>query len=126
MSCVGGIDQVVEIRPVGNQMKYELTEFRVKSGEVIKLVMINTATASVMKHNVMILKPGSDVNAIGELAIMAEGNIPTSEDIVAYTAVAEPQSQTEVTFTAPAPGRYPYICTYPGHYLLMKGVMIVE
>jgi azurin len=31
----------------------------------------------------------------------------------------------DVTFTAPAKGTYPYICTFPGHYQTMKGVMTV-
>jgi azurin len=30
-----------------------------------------------------------------------------------------------VTFTAPAAGDYPYICTFPGHYMTMRGVMHV-
>ncbi|MGH7283704.1 MAG: plastocyanin/azurin family copper-binding protein, partial [Polyangiaceae bacterium] len=29
------------------------------------------------------------------------------------------------TFTAPGPGKYPYICTYPGHYMTMKGTLEV-
>jgi len=24
------------------------------------------------------------------------------------------------------PGRYPYLCTFPGHWKLMNGVLIVE
>jgi uncharacterized protein len=29
--------------------------------------------------------------------------------------------------TAPAtPGEYPYVCTFPGHFLLMNGVLVVE
>jgi azurin len=30
-----------------------------------------------------------------------------------------------ITFTAPAPGDYPYVCTFPGHIRLMRGVMRV-
>jgi azurin len=30
-------------------------------------------------------------------------------------------------FEAPEkPGRYPYLCTFPGHWVVMKGVMIVR
>ena len=31
-----------------------------------------------------------------------------------------------ITFTAPKKGSYTYICTFPGHYGLMKGVLIVS
>jgi len=39
----------------------------------------------------------------------------------------EPTRRTELNFTAPsAPGRYPYLCTFPGHWRIMRGVLIVE
>jgi azurin len=42
--------------------------------------------------------------------------------VIAHTPMAKPGETTEVTFTAPAAGTYPFICTVPGHYMLMKGV----
>ena len=47
--------------------------------------------------------------------------------MLAYTPLATDHGGTsEVTFTAPAtPGGYPYICTVPGHYLKMKGTLVV-
>jgi len=39
--------------------------------------------------------------------------------------LVEPGTSGETTFTAPAAGTYPYICTFPGHYLMMKGVLTV-
>ena len=30
-------------------------------------------------------------------------------------------------FVAPTePGEYPYLCTYPGHWVIMRGVMVVR
>jgi azurin len=38
-----------------------------------------------------------------------------------------PQEQFAISFRAPtAPGRYPYLCTFPGHWMVMNGEMIVE
>jgi azurin len=38
-----------------------------------------------------------------------------------------PQGRAELTFTAPkTPGRYPFLCTFPGHWRLMRGELIVE
>ena len=32
-----------------------------------------------------------------------------------------------VVFRAPEePGRYPYLCTFPGHWMVMNGEMFVE
>jgi azurin len=45
--------------------------------------------------------------------------------VLAYTQMAPSGTTSEVTFTAPAAGAYPYICTFPGHYMMMKGVLTV-
>jgi azurin len=38
-----------------------------------------------------------------------------------------PQDQMSIYFDAPAkPGRYPFLCTFPGHWMVMNGVMVVE
>ena len=30
-----------------------------------------------------------------------------------------------IFFRAPAPGRYPFLCTFPGHWMAMQGEMVV-
>ena len=83
-----------------------------------------------MQHNVVILAPGADINAVGVAAMGAGPDndyVPADdENVLFYTTIAKPGEKTEVEFTAPEPGEYPFICTFPGHYSLMKGIMIVE
>jgi azurin len=53
--------------------------------------------------------------------------IPRTEDVLVYTDVVGPQDQFTISFRAPAsPGRYPYLCTFPGHWMVMNGEMIVK
>jgi len=108
-------------------MKYELTEFTVKAGQRVKVVMDNTATAPAMQHNVVITKPGTNTDEVGLAAVTAGeagSYIPKdSKAILFYTAIAKPGEKTEVVFSAPPAGDYPYLCTFPGHFALMKGVM---
>jgi azurin len=33
---------------------------------------------------------------------------------------------TVIEFVAPEAGTYTYICSFPGHYAMMKGKLIVE
>ena len=47
------------------------------------------------------------------------------KDMLVHTPMAKHGDTAEVTFTAPEPGTYPYICTVPGHYMLMKGLLTV-
>ena len=48
--------------------------------------------------------------------------------VIAKTAFAGPGETVHVTFTVPdRPGRYPYICTFAGHYQAgMKGTLVVK
>ncbi len=116
----------IVIRPVGNEMKYQTIEFTVKAGQRVKVIMDNTATVEAMQHNVVITKPGTNTNDVGMAAVQAgeaADYIPEHDAILFYTAIAKPGEKTEIEFTAPDPGDYPYVCTVPGHFALMKGVM---
>ena len=58
---------------------------------------------------------------------MAKGFIPESEDILQHTNLIQPTQSETIEFAAPAdPGEYPYLCTFPGHGVLMNGIMTVQ
>lgn len=118
------------IKPVGNQMKYEQTEFTVEAGTEVSLTFNNVATSPAMKHNVVILDGSGDelVQRVGTAALQAadSGYIPDDDAIIAATDMADPGETVSMTFTAPSePGTYTYICTFPGHYMMMQGTMTV-
>ena len=48
--------------------------------------------------------------------------------VLAMTGLAGPGETVQVTFKAPAkPGKYPFVCSFPGHYLSgMKGELTVK
>lgn len=126
ISCTTESKTIV-ITPLGNEIKYAITEFQVTAGHEVTIVMNNTATEKNMKHNIVILKQNANIKEIGMAALKAENYIPESTDIIAYTKITEIGTQNEVTFLAPKePGKYPYICTYPGHFGLMQGIMTVK
>ena len=58
---------------------------------------------------------------------MPGSTCPRSSKVLVYTdIVAAGQSQT-IYFRAPEqPGRYPFLCTFPGHWMVMNGELIVE
>jgi azurin len=76
----------------------------------------------------VLVKPGTEasVAAAGLKLGEAAGYFDVRDkDALAHTDLAKPGTTSEVTFDAPAPGDYPYICTFPGHYMMMKGVLTV-
>jgi azurin len=53
--------------------------------------------------------------------------IPRTDDVLAYVDIVDPGRDFIIFFRAPAQkGRYPYLCTFPGHWMVMNGVMTVE
>ncbi len=72
--------------------------------------------------------------AIGELAEASAQNpafakqhfVPQSPDIVAASTLMQPRAAQRVMLEVPtAPGVYPYVCTYPGHWRRMFGALYV-
>ncbi|MEO1728903.1 MAG: plastocyanin/azurin family copper-binding protein [Bacteroidota bacterium] len=111
-------------------MRYAQTEFTVDAGQEVTVVFENTATSPAMQHNVLILNSDNDedVERVGIAGMTAGDNdyVPDDPAVFAYTPMSQPGETAQVTFTAPTePGRYRYICTFPGHYSIMQGVMIV-
>jgi azurin len=53
--------------------------------------------------------------------------VPDASEVLVHTRIIEPANSTTIHFNAPVePGDYPYLCTFPGHASVMRGVMRVE
>jgi lysophospholipase L1-like esterase/plastocyanin len=123
--------QTITIKTIPERLLYDLREFKVAPGAPLKLVFENP---DVTPHNLLIVQPGAadEVGMAGnEMAKtpdgFAKGFIPDSPKILHKTKMLNQGDREVLRFTAPtAKGRYPYICTFPGHWLVMKGEMIVE
>lgn len=121
--------KTITLTPVGNEMKFAETEFTVQPGQTVTVVFENTATSPAMQHNVVLLNTPDEevITRVGQAAVSAPNYVPDDPAVIAATDVAKPGETTEVTFTAPeSPGEYSYVCTYPGHYVSMRGTMIVK
>ena len=133
INCSGGASDevtVITLGSLGDEMKYDTTEFTVKAGSKVKLTMKNNASLEYdgeMLHNVVILLDESQASDVLEYAELNDGNPVASNSILAMTTLADKQEETSVEFVAPKkPGKYLYICTYIAHGATMRGYMIVE
>ena len=121
--------RTVRITPVGNEMKFQQTEITAAPGETLRLVFENTATSPAMSHNVLFVTDRGSINPVGRAAMDAADRdyIPEHPAVIASTPMAAPGETVEMTFTVPSEeGEYPYICTFPGHYMMMQGVLRVS
>ena len=123
--------KVITIKTITNEMKFDVTKFEVKAGEQVELVLENP---DFMQHNLVITKPGKK-EAVGTAAdkMAADPNaadlnyVPQTSDVLFATALLNPDDTYSLKFKAPTtPGEYPFICTFPGHWRIMQGVMIVK
>jgi len=125
-------ENVVEITITGNdQMQYDLKEMKVKAGQTVRVTLkhIGKMDKNVMGHNWVLLTNGTDVPEFGALAGAAKATdyVPAGTDkVIAHTKLLSGGESDTIEFVAPAAGTYDFICSFPGHYALMKGKFIVE
>lgn len=117
-----------------DDMKFNVTTIRAKPGEQLRIRLTSKGTLPkiAMAHNVVVLKLGTNVQKfINDGAAFRDADFvpPTMKDaVIAKTAFAGPGEKVEVVFTVPAKrGRYPFICTFAGHFAAgMKGTLVVQ
>jgi azurin len=118
----------VGIRVIPNQVKFDTTRFDVFAGAKVEVTFQN---GCVLPHNFVLIDPKQEsailagVTAMG-LEGMEKHFVPEVPGILASSKLLAPQGQDRIRFTAPAEaGEYPYLCTFPGHWFTMRGVMRV-
>ena len=117
----------VKLTVTGNTMAFDVTKITVRAGQQVHLVLQNEPPGT-LSHNWVLVNPGTEaaVAAAGLPKGLAGGYLTEGPNVLAHTDMIAPGQRTETTFSAPSkPGNYPYICTFPGHYLVMKGVLEV-
>ncbi|MFK5921273.1 MAG: plastocyanin/azurin family copper-binding protein [Verrucomicrobiota bacterium] len=113
-------------------LKFVPTEFSVKAGSAVKLLFRNPDN---LYHNMVIVNEGA-LDKIGTKADMMAGQpdgldknyVPDDPDVLHFTpqiTLGIARSYTLNFFAPDKPGEYPYICTFPGHWRIMRGVMKV-
>jgi plastocyanin len=116
---------VLTIKTMTAQMKYDTSELLVAPGQTVKVLFENTDD---LPHNLVFCRPGTDTMAMAMKqmedpeAALKRNWLPEDNHIWAHSKMLNPHEKDEFTFTAPTkPGTYPYVCTFPGHALTMRG-----
>lgn len=114
-------------------MKFNVTELRAKPGETLRITFKNIGRMpkQAMSHNWVLVKPMSDadLNAFGmKASTSAPDYLPADRSsVIAHTKLLGGGESDTIEFNAPAAaGAYPFLCTFPGHFAIMKGKLIVD
>ncbi|MDT0689592.1 ThuA domain-containing protein [Salegentibacter sp. F188] len=121
----------INMKVVEHEMKFSKESFKVKAGQKVSIVFENP---DFMQHNLVIAIPGSFEKVGAAADVLArdpngaeQEYVPKMPEVIAATKLVNPEGKVTLTFTVPdKPGEYPYICTVPGHWRLMNGIMVVE
>lgn len=132
LSGLGG--STILIRTVPHEMLYDRREFGVVAGKPVAIVFQNN---DLMPHNLVITRPGT-METVGKAAeamsspsagtpdTNARAFIPVSPDVLWHSSLLNPGESVTIRFVAPTePADYPYVCTFPGHWRVMNGLMRV-
>ncbi|MVM31267.1 dehydrogenase [Spirosoma sp. HMF4905] len=122
--------EIVRMKTVREEMRYDKKEFTVTAGKQVEIVLENP---DAMQHNLVIGKPKSMeiIGAAADKLITAKDGaeknyVPSIAQVIAATPLINPDQTYRLKFTAPTtPGDYPFVCTFPGHWRIMNGVMKV-
>ncbi len=119
------------VHTVREQMRYDTPRIVVQAGEPFEIRLENT---DFMPHNLVVVKPGAreTVGAITEKmkpdALDGRGRafVPDRPDVLAATKLLESGQKATIRMTAPlTEGDYEYVCTFPGHWQVMWGQLVV-
>ena len=112
-------------------MRFDVRKIKVTSGQKVRLTLNHSGKLDkkIMGHNVVILKSGVKASSFAVKAASSKNNdyIPEgTTDVIAHTKMIGGGESTMIEFIAPEKGTYDYICSFPGHFAMMKGKLIVE
>jgi glucose/arabinose dehydrogenase/azurin/lysophospholipase L1-like esterase len=122
--------QTIVVGTIPEQMLFDVKWFVVEAGKPVRVTLTN---ADAMPHNIVIGQPGS-VAAIGTAAATmkppadpnARAYVPDIPQVLQATKLVQRGESDTLNFSAPAtPGEYSFVCSFPGHYVRMYGVMLV-
>jgi azurin len=115
----------------GKNLSFSPSVLKARRGEAIDLVFTNPDE---VPHNWVLIKPDA-LARVGDLTnkLVADPEavlrhyVPKTDDVLAYTDIVPPRKSFRISIRAPAePGRYPFLCTFPGHWMVMNGQLLVE
>lgn len=122
---------IIRLSAVPARMIFDKSVISVKAGSMVSLIFSNTDE---MPHNVVITSPGA-VQKVGTaadaMAAAPDGYqkhfVPAIPEVLYSTPLVQPGESFTLDFKAPlTKGDYPFVCTFPGHWQVMKGIIKIE
>jgi azurin len=117
-------DTTITIKAFSSTLEFVPASIAVKAGTRLRIRFQNEGT---YPHNFVIARKDDDIDELAAAAINAaeSGFVPVAmkEKMLAYTGLVSVGEIGEVTIVVPPPGKYTYVCLFPGHPANMLGTL---
>ena len=125
---------VFVVKTVREQMRYDTPRLVVEAGKPFEVIFENV---DAMPHNFVVVEPGTR-QAVAE-AVQTHAARPTRQGrprlraadsktsgVLAATKLARARAEGDAqAHRAGKEGEYEYVCTFPGHWMIMWGKLVV-
>jgi azurin len=112
----------------GDLLAFKPSEVTCTTHALVHLTLFHTGKYITQEHDWVLTVPGA-ADAVAQALLTAGdagGYVPHGDRrVIAATKMCNKGEHVSVDFIAPAPGDYPFICTYPGHAAFMRGILHV-
>lgn len=111
-------------------LRFDPPRFEAKPGEKLVITLENADSTDQM-HNFVLVQPGQLQSVVQQAMTLADKGpqlefIPPGAPILAHSRLLGPDKTESVSVAMPEQkGIYPYVCTFPGHGLVMFGAAYV-
>lgn len=117
-------------------MKFNKTSINAEKGKSYKITLKNVGTLpkAAMGHNMVILNPGTDALKFGTELITKHGAtlqnewkpVKAGKQVFAQTKMLGPNEEETLKVKFDKSGVYHFLCTFPGHFAQMRGIINVK
>jgi azurin len=117
-------------------MQYDKNTISAEKGKAYEIILKNIGKLpkAAMGHNLIILKSGIDALTFGQELITKHGAtlqnewkpVKGSRHILAQTKMLGPSEQDTLKIKFDKSGAYHYLCSFPGHFGQMRGIINVK
>ncbi len=110
--------------------RFDPPRFAVEPGDTVRMTLQNLDITD-QPHNFVLTVPGNHQGLVNAALALAEKGpeldyVPPGDQVLAHAPLLKPGNKATLKFKAPEePGIYPYVCTFPGHGMLMFGALYV-
>lgn len=117
----------LNIYTAGDELAFRPDLLMCRANTRVRLFLHHTGQILNDFHDWVLLKPGSSRRFLADADRQANTVVPPHDRslVLAATGLCGKGQTVMVEFDAPAPGRYPFMCSVPGHGETMRGVLIV-